>query len=240
MTKNTNPVSKALEALTKLDSKESLKQPFQVYKPIKREVKPNTFKLTRKVFWHLWKKHSDGKYIIDQRNEKVVYTVFKYFLGDPNFNADGLIKSSPSLEKGLLIYGDYGIGKSLLFEIMHKIGRELITNHNFKSLWFNCVSAGSFIDEYMNAATSKDSNFTIEHFYKGRLYIDDLGFEKKAFNKTEVFAELLFERNRNDVKTYVTTNLNPSTIQERYGERIGDRLPEMFNIIKWEGESFRE
>ena len=36
------------------------------------------------------------------------------------------------------------------------------------------------------------------------------------------------------------TNENPSAIAARYGNHIGDRLPEMFNIIKWEGKSWRE
>jgi DNA replication protein DnaC len=240
MTKENSAFLNALSGLKKLNDKKAGITRNVVYQPFKREVKVSDFKFTKKEFWKLWIKHSAGKYQIDQRNQDVVFTIFRYFMQEPNFNEAGLIKNQPSLDKGLLVYGDYGVGKTLLFETLHKIGKELITEHQFKGFWFNCISAGSFIETYMKEATNKESNFRMQSFYTGTLYIDDLGFEKMAFNKTEVFAELLFERNRNKVKTFCTTNLNPTSIVERYGERIGDRLPEMFNIIKWTGDSFRE
>ncbi|WP_438423231.1 DnaA ATPase domain-containing protein [Aquimarina macrocephali] len=234
----TNP-QKAIAALRNLAGTKRSNQNHDVYIPVKRDVAKNDFKLTKAMFWKLWEYHSQECYEINSDNEKVVKTIFRYFLKQEDFNQYGLIKSVPSLEKGLLIYGNYGIGKSLLFEILHKIGKELVTKRNDASLWFNCISSGSFIDDYMRASRDKESTFSLKHYYSGKLYIDDLGFEKKAFNKTEVFAEVLFERNKNKAITYVTTNHKPSEITERYGERIGDRLPEMFNIIKWEGKSFR-
>ncbi|WP_438423088.1 DnaA ATPase domain-containing protein [Aquimarina macrocephali] len=231
---------KAIEALRNLAGSKRSNTDHDVYVPLKRDVIENDFKLTKSMFWKLWKYHSKDSYEINLDNDKVVKTIFRYFLKQEDFNEYGLIKSVPSLEKGLLIYGNYGIGKSLLFEILHKIGKELVTKRNDTSLWFNCISSGAFVDEYMRASRDKESTFSLKHYYTGKLYIDDLGFENKAFNKTEVFAELLFERNKNNAITYVTTNHKPSEITERYGERIGDRLPEMFNIIKWEGKSFRK
>lgn len=207
------------------------------------KVIPEVSKVPKAAFLNLWEKHSKGLYIIDERNEKVIYTIFRYFLLDDDFNEFEIITSEPSLQKGLFIYGDYGIGKSYLFEILHKIGKDLVTKHGINQFWFNCISTGPFVDMYMNEVTKNDnehSNFELKQYYKGKLYIDDLGFEKLAFNKTELFGEILFERNRLGNKTFVTTNLNPSEITKRYGEHIGDRLPKMFNIIKWEGESFRK
>lgn len=201
-------------------------------------------KIDKSLFWKLFEHHSQGHYTINKQNKKVLFTIFRYFLLDPEFDSDKQVLSTPDLNKGLLIYGNYGIGKSYLFEILHEMGRKLLTKHGINQLWFNCISAGSFVEMYMQEVTKKeknaDTNFRLEDYYKGKLYIDDLGFEKKAFNKTELFGEILFERNRSKKKTYVTTNLNPSDITKRYGERIGDRLPEMFNIIKWEGDSFRK
>lgn len=233
-------LKEALNKLNKLDSKNDIKVKHDVYKRLGKPAKENNFILTKNLFWKLFKKHSKGNYIINQHNQKVIYTIFRYFLKIENFNQFELIKSEPSLQKGILLYGDYGIGKSYLFEILHLIGKELVTMRNCFDLWFNCISSGSFVDQYMEAAKNESSNFNIKFFYKGKLYIDDLGFEKKAFNKTELLGEVLFERYRNRALTFVTTNLKPSEITERYGERIGDRLPEMFNIIKWEGESFRK
>jgi DNA replication protein DnaC len=67
------------------------------------------------------------------------------------------------------------------------------------------------------------------------LYLDDLGKEDKAYYREEIIGKLLFERHLRSLKTFVTINDNPSDITARYGNHIGDRLPEMFNIIKWEG-----
>ena len=83
-------------------------------------------------------------------------------------------------------------------------------------------------------------SFNLESYYKGSLLIDDLGVEKLAFNSYELMEQILFERYRNNALTFMTTNLKPGEIGERYGSRIDDRLQEMFNIIKWEGASFRE
>lgn len=195
--------------------------------------------INKNTFWHFWKKHSEGRYLIDDRNKEVIFTVFKYFIQDPDFNASGLITTEPSLDKGLLIFGDYGIGKTWLFDILQKIARDF-HDHGNKQMWFTSITASSFVEDYMSQSKHPDSTFRLERYFKGRLYIDDLGFEPKAYNQKEIMAQLLFERNRFGAVTYVTTNMKPSEISDRYGQRIGDRLPEMFNIIKWNGESFRK
>ena len=65
----------------------------------------------------------------------------------------------------------------------------------------------------------------------------DLYFDKPEH---EIIEEVLFERNIIRCKTFVTTNLTSVEISEKYAPRLGDRLPEMFNIIPWRGESFRK
>lgn len=236
---NVSAVASAIQKLSRIKDSEEGKNFQEVFPRPKEIQKKKGVQLTKRLFWDLWKKHGGEGYVIDKRNEAVVTTVFRYFLNDPNFDSDNVVKSKPSLDKGLLIYGDYGIGKTWLFEIIHEIGKDLLQNYGFRGLWFSKISAGSFVEEYMNGVSDPNRSFSFESYFKGKLYIDDLGFEKKAFNKTELFGELLFERDKNKVKTFVTTNLKPSEISNRYGERIFDRVPQMFNVIKWEGESFR-
>ncbi|MFC5046928.1 hypothetical protein [Aquimarina hainanensis] len=138
-----------------------------------------------------------------------------------------------------MITGDYGVGKTYLFEILHNIGREIMQKRNHGEMFFNCVSTPSLVSEYMRESKISDSTFNIKQYYSGNLYIDDLGYEEKAFNRIEILGEILFERYRNKALTLATTNLIPSELTMKYGERIGDRLPKMFNIIKWNGNSFR-
>lgn len=235
-----NNLKDSIQKLRAMQNGEDIKQSFQVFPKIKREKKGRKFELTKGIIWKLFNDFSPDGYVIGPRNEEVIYTVLRFFLQADDFNSYGLIKNKPNLKKGLLIYGDYGVGKSQLFEIIRDMGRELATKANCNDLWFSQISAGSFVDEYMASTKDDHTNFRVENYYRGKLYIDDLGFEKKAFNKTELFGQVLFERNKRGSKTFVTTNLKPYELTEKYGERIGDRLPEMFNIINWSGESFRE
>lgn len=212
----------------------------EVYPKGNWNKKEKEFFLTKDILWKLFQHHSPLGYKINSENREIIFTVLRYFLKDPTFNEYGKITNKASLSKGLLIYGSYGVGKSLLFEILLKCGRELVTKVNCNQIWFNTISAGSFIEEYMKNINVKESNFDINNYYRGRLYIDDLGFENKVFKQTELLGRILFERNRNGAITYVTTNLSPKQLQEKYGLRIGDRLFDMFNIIPWQGKSFRE
>lgn len=176
------------------------------------------------------------------KTNKIIETVKGYFMGMEDFDKHKLSLSKPNIFKGLLIWGNYGIGKSMLFDIMHEVGRELMVKKNYPGVWFSSISANNLVKDYMSEATNKEtsSDKFLMKYYKGNLYIDDLGFEQMAFNKTELLADVLFERHREGSITFATTNLTPKQLGGRYGARIADRMPEMFNIIKWEGQSLRE
>ncbi|MEO2126849.1 MAG: hypothetical protein ABGW91_01700 [Christiangramia sp.] len=189
--------------------------------------------------WNLFNHSKPEGYRLNESNEKVILTLLPYFVKLPTFNKHKLIKNDASLDKGILLYGNLGVGKSMLFGIFHRMGKYLY-NLNNTDFWFPKISTGSFVDRYINSLKNSSSTFDLDAYRRGNLYIDDLGFEKKAFNNHELIGELLFERYRNNALTFVTTNLSPREVSERYGARIGDRLAEMFNIIKWEGESLRQ
>jgi len=100
-------------------------------------------------------------------------------------NVIALVKNTKAKNKGLLLYGDLGVGKTVLFDIIRNIGRDLLKTGS-TDFWFSQISTGSFIDEYMNSTNDRSSTFNLKKYQRSKLY-------------------------------------------------IGDRLPEMFNIIKWEG-----
>lgn len=233
-------LSESIAKLGRLSDGKTAVRKYEVFEPIQREIKVNDFELTKELFWKLFKFHSNGNYKINKHNEKVVYTILRYFLKQEDFNEFQLIKTEPSLDKGILVHGDNGVGKSFLFNTIHKVGKELVEKRDFKDLWFPKVTARKFVEDFMESTKNEDSTFKLSNYHKGDLYIDDLGFEDLAFNKTEVFSGVLFERDRNKAKTHVSTNSKPSELAKRYGRQVADRLPQMFNIIKWEGESFRK
>lgn len=193
----------------------------------------------RDYIWKLFNLLKPKGYIINESNKKIILTLLPYYVKLPTFNKHNIIKNEASLDKGILLYGDLGVGKSMLFEIFHRMGKYLYNSNN-TDFWFPKISTGSFVDQYMNSLKDNCSTFNLDAYRRGNLYIDDLGFERKVFNNHELIGELLFERYRNNALTFVTTNLSPKQISGRYGARIGDRLAEMFNIIKWTGESLRQ
>jgi DNA replication protein DnaC len=195
--------------------------------------------IDKKVFWKLFRSYHHG-FQITSENKEIIYSIFRYFLQLPDFNEYGVIKNKAGLNKGLLVYGDYGVGKSSLFDAIHSIGKIIFKHTGSTQLWFPRISTVHMLTKYYEAQKDSTSNFKLENYYHGKLYLDDLGKEDKAYNREEIIGKLLFERHRRSLKTYVTTNDNPSAIAARYGNHIGDRLPEMFNIIKWEGKSWRE
>jgi len=195
--------------------------------------------IDKKVFWKLFRSYNPG-FQITSENQEIIYSIFRYFLQMPNFNEYGMIKNKAGLNKGLLVYGDYGVGKSILFDAIHIIGKAIFKHTGSTQLWFPRISTVDMLTRYYEAQRDSSSNFKLELYYRGKLYLDDLGKEDKAYNREEIIGKLIFERHRRSLKTYVTTNDNPSAIAARYGNHIGDRLPEMFNIIKWEGKSWRE
>ena len=199
----------------------------------------NLYLISKKLFWKLFRKYNPD-YQIKQENEQIFYTVFRYFLQLPNFNELNIIKYKADLSKGLLIYGNYGVGKTRLINAIHIMGKEIVTRTRNTQLWFPKISTINMLTRYYESQKNPGNNLKLEGYYRSKLFLDDPGKEDKAFNWEEIMGKLLFERHRLDLKTFVTTNENPSAIAARYGKHIGDRLPEMFNIIKWEGRSWRE
>ncbi len=218
---------------------ERVKNKMQVFPKSKepKEIKPLI--LNKQIFWHLFKKHAGKDFVFTEINSDPIYTIFRYFLKDKDFNKSGLVLNNASLDKGLYVFGDNGVGKTYLFEILHKMGYEL-TKYGCYDLWFSMISAVSFVQTYMKEVKMVGSIFNIEDYYKSKLYIDDLMLEGKAFKEDELMATILFERDKRDSITFITTNAPPAEVSDRYGMAIGDRLFKQFNFIHWEGDSFRQ
>ncbi|CAA0230157.1 P-loop NTPase family protein [Tenacibaculum maritimum] len=180
------------------------------------------------------------KFLVNDDNRKNIQTILRYFAGSEDFKDLGTIKNKPSLSKGLLITGDIGVGKTLMFDILQRAGKDIYKKYNNNRLLFRNISCGNFVNLFMTSTKfSSNLDFNLPSYYKNKLYIDDLGIEPLAFNQYELLESVLFERHRNNALTFITTNLTMTEILKRYGSRIGDRLPQMCNIINWKGKSLR-
>jgi DNA replication protein len=71
------------------------------------------------------------------------------------------------------------------------------------------------------------------------LFLDDFGAENTTDFAREQFFTILDIRCQKQHPTYITTNLNPKEIREKYGERIFSRLKEMAIFVEIKGEDKR-
>ncbi|WP_139959195.1 P-loop NTPase family protein [Flavicella sediminum] len=228
------PMSEALKKYFKNSKKEASKKE----KLVDKKDLLNIFMKTCANFY------GPGKhFVIDDENRAVVIELLAYFSRSNKFGK--LVRNQASLDKGILLFGECGLGKSDLFEVFRRMGK-FLAGYGYMQMFFKSHTAKDLVNnkiELSKKANERDTDFIRIDFEKGNIYIDDVGTEPKFFTQ-EVIADILQQRyiksKSNPRKTYITTNLKPSEIGERYGKQVDDRLREMFNIIKWEGDSRRK
>ena len=175
---------------------------------------------------------------LTEANKRVLALIFDWALCRPG-------KLDPA--KGLWIWGPMGTGKSTLLRVIREFCYEVRLPTAYGTgtaelpYWFSIVPATGISDDY---ATEGPKSFA--HFVNNpKLAIDDLGTEQKivahygvaAMPMTEVLQRRYDQRGHNF--THVTTNLRPDEILERYGLRVVERIPEMFNLIELKDYSHR-
>lgn len=138
-----------------------------------------------------------------------------------------------NLQKGILLSGPIGCGKTTLINLMRYVAQ---SENKFILKSCRDISFESIQDGYE----------VIHRYSKGKLYesnfrnycFDDLGTENnlKYFgNECNVMAEILLSRYdlfvSRKLQTHITTNLSASEIEKHYGNRVRSRLREMVNLI---------
>ena len=172
------------------------------------------------------------KFKILETDHEIIYKLIAYFLKDEQacyqFNVD--------LEKGILLTGPIGCGKTSLMNLMKSITP---TEHKFSVKPCRDISFEFIQDGYQ-----------IIHKYSiGKLYLsepkticfDDLGTEnnlKYYGNECNVMAEILLSRYdlfiSKKLQTHITTNLSATEIEKYYGNRVRSRLRELCNLIAFD------
>jgi DNA replication protein DnaC len=162
----------------------------------------------------------------------IIYKLIAYFLKDEATCFQYNIK----LNKGILISGPVGCGKTSLMNLMKYL---TAIEHKFFVKPCRDISFEFIQDGYQ----------IIHKYSKGKLYesepkticFDDLGTEnnlKYYGNECNVMAEILLSRydifTSKKIQTHITTNLSASEIENVYGNRVRSRMREMFNLIAYD------
>lgn len=141
---------------------------------------------------------------------------------------------------GLLLYGKVGSGKSTL-------GRAIC---NMIGTLYQSAFASERKGVYRISALDLAKNIGDDPAYFNKLknvdmlFVDDIGTEpasvKSWGNEYSPVTELIYARYDRQLFTLATSNLNESDFHDRYGERIYDRLVEMFERIAFLNSSYRK
>lgn len=166
----------------------------------------------------------------DQYNEPIIRQLFLYLTRDVSFAGE--------LEKGIMLQGKYGCGKTVLMGTYFQI-------HNYivKRLALHIPNITFIKSSQLQELLIKQSSSNFEF---RPLIIDEFGREAKTVqdfgNILHPVSELLSIRSDNNSITHGTTNFTWETLtsNEYYGGMIGDRLKMMFNFIPMKGESRRK
>jgi DNA replication protein DnaC len=165
----------------------------------------------------------------------IIYKLIAYFLKDEQT----CFQYGINLNKGILLSGPVGCGKTSLMTIMKHLTK---TEHKFsvkpcRDISFEFIQEGyEVIHKY-----SKDLKLKGGQPVALRYCFDDLGVEQnlKYFgNECNVMAEILLSRydifTTKKIQTHITTNLSASEIETHYGNRVRSRLRELCNLIAYD------
>jgi len=189
--------------------------------------------------------NSNSKFTLDKNSEKIVNKICEYATRNELFITD----ESVSFEKGILLMGKVGCGKTLLFQSLVSVIRTFagIKNGKIENMDANFIPAYSMVEMFSIKGYEMFGN---ELYFNNNkvtlmsdgLFIDDIGSENIVSNfgnTTNVIGELILRRYDKNKKTFATTNLDPKTLKSFYGDRVYSRLNEMCNFIVVDGNDRR-
>jgi DNA replication protein DnaC len=190
-----------------------------------------------------------GAFKLDHNNRAIFELLCLYFAHDEKFvpAAVQMGVDNPSLEKGILIAGNFGVGKTWLMRVFARNQLQVFQVHNAKDIADLFEKDGvdsqtQFIDP-PRLPVNDIQNFY--HRFIG-LCIDDMGTEREKNNygnRKNVIGDLIelrYSRKATGHLLHITTNLNADQLKEMYGGRVTSRLREIMNIIHLTGEDRRK
>jgi hypothetical protein len=163
-----------------------------------------------------WLKVNTGEVNLEEGRKDIYFQLCLYFTNDARFEGD--------LTKSLLLQGGIGTGKTTAMTFFQKNQKQNFKLIRTRSVAYEFKSNGISAIE-IHSKNNGDTGFCF----------DDLGTESTLKNygdSLNVMTEILLNRYDDKLSpTHITTNITVQQIKEHYGERLFDRMKEMFNQI---------
>lgn len=138
-----------------------------------------------------------------------------------------------SFKKGLLVVGNYGVGKT---ESVKCVANNQITP----------IEIHSMVEIKKQISEHGKYSIKLPVSNQNKVLLDDVGVEGEISyygNKITWFKDFIldmYHSTKNYNRLILTTNLSVDRMTEVYGQIVSDRVREMFNVIEVGGESFRK
>lgn len=181
------------------------------------------FDKTMKFLNRFGKTKFGDKFQILRNDAKILYSLMAYAIRDEILCK----KNNIDLNKGILLIGKVGCGKTSLMDIFRIL--------HYREYQYVIYATREIAKEF-----NINGYEVLNKYGKMNKIIcfDDLGVEKniKHFgNDCNTMAEILLSRydlmKYSGIITHATTNLNADELERMYGNRVRSRLREMFNLI---------
>ena len=180
-------------------------------------------------------KSIDPRFSLTENITKVYKKLIQFFHADPKFPGD--------LNRGFMLMGPTGTGKTLAMEIMSKYrtidDTKFIIQNRVYRMNYDIIDVNRLVNKFM------DDSFDGIHIYCNRYLIclDDIGTEiekvKHFGNTLDVVSHILSERYAKRLMTLATTNFPLKTLENKYDDRVISRMYAMFNFIEMKERDFR-
>jgi len=190
-------------------------------------------KHTAKFFYNIMAWTSENVYrktlVVNETNKHLITAICFFLSKDERFEKE----LGYSFNKGLLIRGVSGLGKTFLFQCV-------------KDNQLNPIKIYSMIEI---AEKVQEAGYMELPITSGITYLDDVGTEQPTVKHygTEInffkdFIEKYYLHNLQSNtfnRLIVSTNNNAAELQEKYGFRVRSRMKDMFNFIDIKGSDMR-
>jgi DNA replication protein DnaC len=197
-------------------------------------------------------KNNKRIFLKTDESNKHLYTLLYYFFKNEKFNKSPLIVhdfNKPNLDKGLLIIGDPGVGKTSTLKTIQSLFYNYC--HWNKKFHFKFKSVYELVSEFEALETPTQKGDFFANYTNGFLCIDDVKAESLAsnFGKEDIIKKIIYLRDENKSRTLLTCNFDqkfPNNVEMaleefnyKYDNRTCDRILGMCNIVQLSGNSFR-
>lgn len=164
----------------------------------------------------------------DNRFQKLI-TICKKYCENFDYNKEKNI--------GMLLCGSAGVGKTYSVSCI----ANFLMEHRKSVI---CTSINGLLRQFKSTynSSSKESEKDVLDYINtiDLLIIDDLGTEQLTEWSSSILYEIIDTRYRSDKPLIITTNLQKQDLQNRYHQRINDRIFEMCPLVNCNGNSIRE